>query len=266
MSKKKYTCPNCSFRGTKEQLIEHFEDAHHMLIPKGFTAGRVIFNHINKKTHGVCVVCKRKTEWHENNLKYNRLCGRKECRESLRKFYQKNMIRVHGTDNILNDPEQQETMLRNRRISGTYKFSDGGAHVYTGSYEMKALEFMDKVLHIHSRDILAPGPIIEYEYKGKKHKYISDIYLIPFNLLIEVKDGGDNKNTRPMQSYREKQLAKEDAIIKLGTFNYLRLTNNNFEQLLITLAELKEQMIDDTEENSKPIININEEVQTLKLE
>jgi hypothetical protein len=28
---------------------------------------------------------------------------------------------------------------------------------------------------------------------------------------------------------------------------------------------LKEQMIDDTEENSKPIININEEVQTLKL-
>ena len=110
MSKKKYTCPNCSFRGTKEQLIEHFEDAHHMLIPKGFTAGRVIFNHINKKTHGVCVVCKRKTEWNENNLKYNRLCGRKECRESLRKFYQKNMIRVHGTDNILNDPEQQETM------------------------------------------------------------------------------------------------------------------------------------------------------------
>ena len=91
------------------------------------------------------------------------------------------------------------------------------------------------------------------------------MYLIPFNLLIEVKDGGDNKNTRPMQSYREKQLAKEDAIIKLGTFNYLRLTNNNFEQLLITLAELKEQMIDDTEENSKPIININEEVQTLKL-
>ena len=68
-----------------------------------------------------------------------------------------------------------------------------------------------------------------------------------------------------MQSYREKQLAKEDAIIKLGTFNYLRLTNNNFEQLLITMAELKEQMIDDTEENSKPIININEEVQTLKL-
>ena len=125
---------------------------------------------------------------------------------------------------------------------------------------------MDKVLHIPSKDILAPGPIIEYEYKGKKHKYISDIYLIPFNLLIEVKDGGDNKNTRPMKSYREKQLAKEDAIIKIGTFNYLRLTNNNFEQLLITLAELKEQMIDDSEENSKPIININEEVQTLKLE
>ena len=259
---KRYKCPQCEYRGTKEQLITHFEDKHEECIPEGFTAGRVIFNHINKKTHGVCVVCKRETEWNENTLKYNRLCGRKECKESLRKHYQKNMIRVRGTDNILNDIMQQELMLKNRKISGKYKFTDGGVHIYTGTYEKQALEFLDKVLHFTSDDILAPGPIIEYEFEGKKLKYISDIYLIPFNLIIEVKDGGDNKNNRPMKSYRDKQIAKEDAVKKLDTFNYLRLTNNNFAQLLEIIVELKYQSMDETEDK-RAIINIHEEVNAL---
>ena len=259
---KRYKCPQCEYRGTKEELISHFEDKHSECIPKGYTAGRVIFNHINKKTHGTCVVCKRETKWNENTLKYDRLCGRKECKDSLRKFYQKNMIRVRGTDNILTDPEQQEKMLRNRRISGKYKFTDGGVHIYTGSYEEKTLEFLDKVLHFSSYDILAPGPVLEYEYKGKLHKFITDIFIIPLNLIIEVKDGGDNKNNRPMQSYREKQIEKENAVKRIGKYNYLRLTNNNFVQLLEIMTELKYQSIDDSTDKSV-IINIHEEVHGL---
>ena len=260
---KTYTCPRCSFRGTKEKLIVHFEDKHEEMIPEGYTAGRVIFNHINKKDHGTCVVCKRETQWNEDNLKYNRLCGRKECSDAIRQFYRKNMIRVRGTDNILNDPEQQELMLKNRKISGKYKFADGGVHVYTGSYEKKALEFLDKILHFKSSDLLVPGPVLEYEYEGKKHKYISDMYLIPFNLIIEIKDGGDNPNNRQMDSYRAKQDAKEAMVKKLGTFNYLRLTNNNFEQLLSIIMELKMQMDDDNIEK-KAIINIHEEVEAIE--
>ena len=260
---KKYKCPICDIRGTKETLISHYEDKHPECIPKGFTAGRVIFNYINKKTHGVCVVCKKPTEWNENSLKYNRLCGNKKCKEKLRAFYSKNMIRVHGTDNILNDVDQQEKMLKNRSISGKYKFSDGGYVVYTGSYEKNALEFLDTVLHYRSDELLCPGPVIEYDYKGKTHKYISDIYIIPLNLMIEVKDGGSNKNTRPMPEYRGKQEAKEDAIIKLGTYNYLRLTDNNFLQLVSIIMKLKMQMIDDSDEDKKVIIDINEEANVL---
>lgn len=261
---RKYKCKYCDYKGEKEDLIHHIEDNHESMIPEGFTAGRVVFNIINNKTHGVCVVCKRETEWNEGRLKYNRLCNRKECKEALRKMYSENMIKVHGTDNILTDMAQQEKMLRNRRISGKYRFSDGGFHIFTGSYEKKCMEFLDKVLGYKSSEILSPGPVLEYEYNGQKLQWITDIFIIPYNLIIEVKDGGDNKNNREMVSYREKQVAKENMITNLGKYNYLRLTNNNFEQLLKILAKLKMQMIDDTEENKKMVIDIHEETSMLE--
>ena len=262
MSDKFYKCPYCDAKLARWAVGNHIELNHEELVPKGMTANQVGFNTVNKKieTHGCCVVCKRPTQWNEKNCKYDRLCGRPECREALREKYKKNMIKVHGKFNLLNDPTVQEKMLANRRISDTYRFTDGGRHVYTGTYERKALEFLDKVMGFHSRDILSPGPTLEYEYKGQKLKWITDIVLIPFNLIIEVKDGGANPNKRQMPTYREKQIAKETMITNLGKYNYLRLTDNNFEQLLDIIAELKMQMIDDTEENRKVIIRIHEEV------
>lgn len=262
MSDKFYKCPYCDAKLARWAVGNHIELNHEELVPKGMTANQVGFNTVNRKieTHGCCVVCKRPTQWNEKNCKYDRLCGRPECREALREKYKKNMIKVHGKFNLLNDPTVQEKMLANRRISDTYRFTDGGRHVYTGTYERKALEFLDKVMGFHSRDILSPGPTLEYEYKGQKLKWITDIVLIPFNLIIEVKDGGANPNKRQMPTYREKQIAKETMITNLGKYNYLRLTDNNFEQLLDIIAELKMQMIDDTEENRKVIIRIHEEV------
>ena len=256
---KVYKCQFCSFHGTKEKLVSHVESKHSEMIPEGFTAGRTVFNYINHKDHGVCVVCKRPTEWNEDRLKYNRLCGRESCKKSLREKYSKNMIRVHGTDNLLTDMEQQEKMLKNRRISGKYRFTDGGYCTYTGKYELKTLEFLDKVLGYTSNEILTPGPIVEYEYQGKKLKWILDILIIPYNLVIDVKDGGDNPNNREMKSYREKQVAKESSIQKLGEFNYLRLTNNNFEQLIQILAELKMQMVDSSYEDGRTIVRVHED-------
>lgn len=266
MSDKFYKCPYCDAKLARWAVGNHIELNHEELVPKGMTANQVGFNSVNKKTetHGCCVVCKRPTPWNEKNCKYDRLCGRPECREALREKYKKNMIKVHGKYNLLNDPERQEKMLANRKISDTYRFADGGRHVYTGTYERKALEFLDKVMGFHSRDILSPGPTLEYKYKGQKLKWITDIMLIPFNLVIEVKDGGSNPNNRQMPTYREKQIAKETMITNLGKYNYLRLTDNNFEQLLDIIAELKMQMVDDTEENRKVLIRVHEEVNLLK--
>ena len=174
------------------------------------------------------------------------------------------MIKVYGKTTLLNDAEQQKKMLANRGISGTYTFQNGKMKEYTGSYEKKMLEFLDKVMGFGPDDIIMPGPTIDYIYKGDHHQWITDALIVPYNLIIEVKDGGDNPNKRVMTSYREKQIAKEEMITSMGTYNYIRLTNNQFDQLIQILYELKMQMINDNEQNRKAIVRVNEDVNLLQ--
>ena len=253
-----YKCPYCTRRFTREDLVLHVQDEHEDMIPEGFTPFRLVFNYVNKKPlsyHGKCTECGGPTPWDENKGRYDRQCEKKACKESYVKKFEENMMRTRGITRISATEEGQKQMLANRKISGTYVMSDGAKKTYTGSYELKALEFMDKVMHIKSSDILCPGPILEYSFEGKTHIYITDFYYQPYNLIIEVKDGGDNPNKRNMPEYRAKQIAKEQFIIKHTNYNYLRLTNNDFSQLLAVFANLKMQMVENTGER---VIHINE--------
>lgn len=252
---KKYKCPYCEVRDIKVNLISHVEEEHEEMIPKDYTPARVVFNHINKKESGRCIQCGRETKWNEDRWRYERLCDDKKCQEEYVKQFRERMVNKHGKEHLLNDPEKQKEMLANRRISGNYTFKDGGIRSYCGSYERKLLEFYDKVMNVHSKDIMTPGPVIEYEFEGKTLLWITDIYYLPANLVHDVKDGGSNPNKRQMDVYRAKQDAKESAISKMGKYNYIRLTDNNFQQLLFILAELKERLMNDSEE---PVIHINE--------
>ena len=254
---KKYKCKFCNYKGTREELITHIDELHLDMLPEGISPARCVFEIVYHKINGKCVVCASNTNWNENTNKYGRLCEKKSCREKLRDMYKTNMIRVHKTTTLLNDPEHQQKMLANRSISGTYSFEDGGKRTYTGSYEKKLLEFMDTVLKVHSDDVITPGPVLEYEYEGKKLKWITDVFYIPYNLVIEVKDGGSNPNNRQMDSYRDKQIKKEDMITSLGTYSYLRLTDNNFLQLLEVFMELKKNTVYD---NKELVFKINETV------
>ena len=244
---KKYKCPYCEKRLIRKDLITHIDRSHKELIPENYTAARLVYNQVNKVDHGKCRVCGKPTAWSEKSGRYEVLCGDPKCKEHMREEYKKNMLRVKGTYNILNDPEQQKKMLANRSISGQYKFQDGGVLTYTGSYEKKCLEFMDVVMQIPSKDILSPGPTLEYEYNGEKHFYITDFYYIPYNLIIEVKDGGDNLNTKDsasMKASREKTIEKEHLITDRGEYNYIRLTNNNFAQLIEVFMIIKEKLLE----------------------
>lgn len=254
--KKRYKCPYCELRLYKDKLIDHIDNSHEDMIPEGFSSTRIVFNTINKKEFGTCTECGQESPWNEDKARYERLCGKESCRKAYKAKIDNRMLKAYGKTNLLGDPKQQAKMLENRKISGTYKFSDGGTHTYTGSYERKCLEYFDKVLKCKSTDIVTPGPVIDYVYEGKPHMWITDIYYIPYNLVIEVKDGGDNPNNRMMKSYREKQIAKEEYIIKGKQYNYLRLTNNNFQQLFLTLAELKMQLVDNN--TGDRIVRINE--------
>lgn len=245
---RKFHCPYCGALYPRMDLIDHVNKEHESLIPEGYSATRVVYEAINKTDHGICMICKKNVyEWNEKTSRYNNLCDNPKCREEVRRIALERHVRVYNKPSLLDDPEHQEKMLGNRRISGKYRHSDGAELTYTGRYEKAAVEFMDKVMNIPSKDIQMPGPVLEYEFEGETHHWITDIYYIPANLIIEVKDGGDNPNKRNMPVYRGKQAAKEVMITNLGKFNYLRLTNNNFSQLLEALADIKYENLDQKE-------------------
>ena len=254
---KNYPCPYCGQKLHRDKLIKHVEKEHDELIPEGYTAYRVVYDLVNNKPgHGRCTECGADTPWSEKRQKYARLCGKKECYEAVRARYASRMMRVHGRIHLLDDPQHQEKMLAHRKIAGTYTWSDGTKFTYMGSYEKELMEFLDTVMEFKSNEVVAPGPILEYEYGGKKRHWITDFLIIPYNLVIEVKDGASNPNKRSMPDYRAKQVAKEKMITNMGTFSYLRLTNNDFGQLMGILAELKMKIVDD---EKGPLYRIHED-------
>lgn len=258
---KKYKCPYCENRYIRKDLIDHIDRKHEEMIPDGFTSSQIVFDLANGTNgHGKCRVCGGPTNWNQSSGRYDVLCLKPSCKQKMRDDYKKNMLKVYGTYNILNDDEQQKKMLANRSISGKYRFSDGTMVTYTGSYEKKFLEFADKVMQIPSKDIIAPGPTIEYEMNGEKHFYITDFLYVPYNAIIEIKDGGDNPNTKDsngMMSSRQRTLEKERLITNQGIYHYLRLTDNNFMQLVDFFMDIKKGLLEGIDDK---VIKVNESV------
>lgn len=260
---KRFTCPYCGKKYTRDNLVTHFEKVHDKDLPDGFTPLRMAFHVVNRK--GIeyrrpCRICKLPTDWDENKGRYNFLCNKKSCHDAWVEQMKNTMGDKMGSNRPTATPEGLDKMLKSRKISGEYKFRDGGIKTYTGSYERKALEFMDKVLERKSEDIETPGPILEYTMDGSLHYYIPDIYYIPYNLIIEVKDGGNNPNGKTMIETRKRQMAKEKYIIEKTDYNYLRLTNNDFSQLLDVFADLKMHLVED---DSDRVIHVNEDATTI---
>lgn len=258
---KKYKCPYCDKRFVRAKLHIHIQNEHEDLIPEGYTALRVAFNTINHKTEGHCIMCGAVTDWNEDKGRYERLCNNPKCHEAYKKMVAERTKKKYGTERLQTDPEYAEYVQRKalagRKMHGEYKFADGGVIEYFGSYEKKFLQFMDQIMHCKSEDILAPAPSIKYIYNGEQHLYIPDFYYIPYNLIIEIKDGGSNPNNHPHRTGEDelKLRCKEEAIEQLNEFSYVRVVNNDFSQVLSIMAVLKYNM---AHRYKDPVVKVNE--------
>ena len=263
---KKYKCPYCDKRFVRAKLHIHIQNEHEDLIPEGYTALRVAFNTINHKTEGHCIMCGAVTDWNEDKGRYERLCNNPKCHEEYKKMVAERTKKKYGTERLQTDPEYAEYVQRKalagRKMHGEYKFADGGVIEYFGSYEKKFLQFMDQVMYCKSEDILAPAPSIKYMYNGEQHLYIPDFYYIPYNLIIEIKDGGSNPNNHPHRTGEDelKLRCKEEAIKQLNEFSYVRVVNNDFGQVLSIMAVLKYNM---AHRYKDPVIKVNESARIL---
>jgi len=239
---KTFKCYDCGMKFRSSSLLySHIGETHKDIIPDNVTIKQYAFNRRNNKTKGRCVICGKETKWNENAGKYERYCGRR-CKEEAGRRAKENMQKKYGKDHLLDDPEMQKKMLSGRSISGEYTFIDGGKVGYVGSYEEDFLKQCDVTFNFKSTEITSPSiHIFEYNYDGKQRFYIPDFYFHDMNLIIEIKDGGDNPNNHPKikEVDKEKERLKDLAIIKSNRFNYIKVVNKDYVQFMNILMELR---------------------------
>lgn len=238
-----YRCPECRkpFR-TLGSWANHMNNAHPEVRPKGYTDQRFFYYILTGKTYGNCIVCKKETEWNEETGKYNRFCSNPKCKEDYRNVFKERMISKYGKITMMDDPEFARKVLTNRKISGSYKFSDGGELSYVGSYEKDFLMMMDKLLNFKSTDIMAPSPhTYYYEYEGEKHYYIPDFFIPNLNLEIEIKQ---NESTHPkiLAVDKVKEQKKDEVMFANKSITYIKLIDKKYEPFMEYLLSLKEQI------------------------
>lgn len=234
---------------SKQALISHIERVHAASIPKGWSSARYENYLRTGKTEGRCVECHKPTTWNETTGKYNRMCGSDACRKKSRERASKNYIGLHGKPYSINNPEQQAKMIYGRKNSGTYIFEDDKEKTYEAKYDssygLDFLEMIDTLLSWDGQDVSAPSPhVYWYEYEGKKHFYIPDVYLHTINCEVEIKDGGDNPNMHPkIQAVdKVKEAAKDKVMESLkGQVNYIKICNKDYSEFFAMLSRLKAQ-------------------------
>lgn len=243
--KRRVYCRFCdAFFYSLDDLASHMESTHLDMIPKDMSAYQFCYSIKTGKNHGNCIVCKRPTEWNEKTKKYNRFCGRKECKEKYISVFKKRMIGKYGKVNLLNDPEQQRKMLANRSISGEYTWKSNTRYKfpYTGTYELSFLQFLDDVVRFDPSDIMMPSPhTYSYMYNGEEHFYIPDMFIPSLGLEIEIKDH-TNQHPKILAVDRVKEEEK-DKVMKsnLSTYNYLKIVDKHNERFLDYLDLVKKK-------------------------
>lgn len=254
MKKKRFKCPFCNkIYITKNTFYSHLDFIHRDNL-EGMSPAQYLFYMKYGKKQGNCIICKKSTKWNEKMERYERLCSR-ECSDKYREIFKQRMKKKYGKTTLLDEPEQQKKMLANRKISGVYIFTDGTKVQYTGSYEKDFLNYIEHNMGIQGKNIMAPAPqVFYYDFENKKRFYIPDFYLPELNLIVEIKDGGNNPNTHPNRINKDlpKEKIKDDLMIKQNDYNFIKIKNKEYTDFSNIVAIIKEENALAILENRKP--------------
>ena len=257
---KSYRCPVCKkAKYTSPKLLEnHVLIEHENEVPPQMPVAQFIFNLNNKKTHGSCVICKKETSWNPEINKYHRFCS-EACKKKYVLEAKQRLMRVYGTDNLAKDPEHQKKMLENRKISKKYTYDDGSNINCVGSYEYDFIRYNDEVLGIGSGSIEPCNILFKYEFEGKERTYIPDFYIPSLNLIIEIKDKGDNNHPNIKIHMKEMDMEKFKAIVEANKYNFIVVAGKDYEHYTEMIDYLKSRDLNE-KDNNKFLIDIPKEV------
>lgn len=258
-------CPICNKNfPKKDDAVEHLTKVHpEKLEEKHMDACQLLYFESHGTLAGKCMCgCGKDTPWNYKTGKPCKVYPSAECQKRIRETYKSNMSRTYnGRITLLDDMDHQREMQKHRRIAGKYKFPDGGEVDYLARLEMNWLMFCDKVLDFTSNMIVDSPEYFPYydEKAGKMRMYMPDYYLPDYNLLVEIKDGGDhpNGNKAFQDTTRYKVEYKDEVMRKQDKYNYIRISGTNYGPFVEALYQIVHEQAGD-DKPRKALVMITE--------
>lgn len=241
--------------GKKDHAITHLEKAHsNQLAKDGLDPAQACYLTTHTSLQGRCTCspnCTEKTEWNYKTGKPYRISPKPECRARNTERAQRNLMNARGIDQhtLMSDMEHQKDMRRHKHTSGVYRFNtDGGKVEYESQLDKNFLIFCDRILELPSFTIMDPPESFPYmdTKENVQRWYTPDYYMPDYNLLIEIKEGGNHPNTNPayIKETKYKVAMKDEAMKKQNKYNFIRISGANYGPFIEMLYNIVHQDVD----------------------
>ena len=259
-------CPVCGKTFKKRDLCaEHIDKLHEeRKAETGMDSYQLMYFSTHGTLHGKCMMCGGDTQWNDRTGKPFKLCGKPECNQKMKQLYDHNREAAGMVDQktLMSDMNHQAEMLKHRRISGQYQFADGGKVDYVAKLELSWLKFCNLIMEMKSWEF-QPSPEVfrYYDTKTKRYRqYCPDYYLPDYNLLVEIKDGGDHRNTNPafLEDTRYKVALKDAVMKKQNKYNYIRISGTTYGPFVETLFKIVHDDYGNPKTKTQNLVVINE--------
>ncbi|MCM1531942.1 MAG: hypothetical protein NC114_06680 [Ruminococcus flavefaciens] len=248
--------------------MKHLDKVHaERLGADGLDSAQACYLTTHTSLNGTCQCspgCKEKTEWNYRSGKPYRISPKPECRARNTARARERLMNARGIDQhtLMSDMEHQRDMRKQKHTSGTYQFkTDGGKVDFESQLDKSFLIFCDRIMNLPSYAILESPESFPYmdTKENVERWYTPDYYLPDYNLLVEIKEGGDHPNTNPayLKETRYKVALKDNAMKKQNKYNFIRISGKNYGPFVEMLYNITHQQFDD-EKPKKALVVITE--------